>query len=387
MSEFKLNGMNPRKQIAIIGGGIAGLTFARCLSNGHFDIHVFEKKDAFGEIGAAISVFPNALCVMEELGLLQEILNCSGHIKKIFLKTSRGTILSKSEPKGEYPVICIHRADLHKILLHNVEAQLYTNYALKTILHRDNGQVQLNFENGETKIFDAVIGADGIHSVVRQHIINDGKPVFRGYNIWRGVVKTDFDIGYGSETFGKGQRVGIVPIKDGIYGWWATCNEGFMQDDSPENTKDKLKRLFGNWHYPIPELIENTDNILKNSLIDRIPKKGWTMGNATLIGDAAHPTTPNLGQGGCMAMEGAYILSKSIQKYGLTKKAFDRYEDLQFLRSKTIVSESLKLGKMGQLTNPVLIALRNFAFRAMPSSVAMKMVDKFFSYRVTKLDI
>jgi 2-polyprenyl-6-methoxyphenol hydroxylase-like FAD-dependent oxidoreductase len=126
---------------------------------------------------------------------------------------------------------------------------------------------------------------------------------------------------------------------------------------------------------------------LKNSLIDRKPWKGWTIGNVTLLGDAAHPTTPNLGQGGCMAIEGAYILAKSINKYGLTKKTFERYEELQYPRSEKIVKESLKLGKMGQLENPILIYLRNLAFKMMPSNVAMKLIDKYFSYRVTRLEI
>lgn len=379
--------MTEKKKIAIIGGGIAGLTFARCLTTKNYDIHIFEKKEQFGEIGAAISVFPNALCVMDELGLLEEILNNSGQFKKVYLKTDKGTILSKSEPKSDYPVICIHRADLHGILLKNIDVNLYNNYSLKDLSPLEHGQISLSFDNGETREFDAVIGADGVHSVVRKHIINDGEPIFRGYNIWRGVVKTNFDIGYASETFGKGQRVGIVPIKDGVYGWWATCNEEYMQDDNPEDTKDKLNRLFGDWHSPISDLIDNTENILKNSSIDRKPHRGWTKGNVTLIGDAAHPSTPNLGQGGCMAIEGAYILAKSIQKHGLTKKAFDRYEELQYPRSENIVIESLKLGKMGQITNPILIALRNFAFKVMPSSVAMKMIDKYFSYRVTSLEI
>jgi 2-polyprenyl-6-methoxyphenol hydroxylase-like FAD-dependent oxidoreductase len=379
--------MTKKKRIGIIGGGIGGLTFARCLSTVNYEIHIFEKKEQFGEIGAAISVFPNALCVLDGLNLLDNILENSGQFKTVYLKTNKGTILSKSEPKSDYPVICIHRANLHAILLENIDAKLYKNYALKDLSHLESGQISLLFENGESEVFDAVVGADGIHSVVRKHIINDGEPIFRGYNIWRGVVKTNFDIGYGSETFGKGKRVGIVPIKDGVYGWWATCNEEFMQDDKPETSKEKLNRLFADWHYPIAELINNTEHILKNSLMDRKPQKGWTKGNVTLIGDAAHPTTPNLGQGGCMAIEGAYILAKSIEKYGLTKKAFERYEELQYPRSENIVNESLKLGKMGQLTNPILIALRNFAFKIMPSSLAMKMVDKYFSYRVTSLEI
>ncbi len=375
-----------KRKIAIIGGGIAGLTFARCISDA-YETHIFEKKQEFGEVGAAISVFPNALCVMDEIGLLDSILNTSGKFENVYLKTDKGNILSNSTPKSDYPVVCIHRANLHKILLTDINAHLHIDSAVKQLTNLDNGQVEIIFENGKSSVFDAVIGADGIHSVVRKHIINDGDPIFRGYNIWRGVVKTDFDIGYASETYGKGKRVGIVPIKDGVYGWWATYNEGFLKDDEPEGTKQKLKRLFGNWHYPIPELIENTENILKNSLSDRIPHKGWTKGNITLIGDAAHPTTPNLGQGGCMAIEGAYLLAKCINKYGLSSKAYEIYEKYQFPRSKEIISESLKLGKMGQITNPILITLRNFFFKIIPSSVAMKMIDKYFSYRVTELKI
>lgn len=379
--------MTEKKKIAIIGSGIAGLSFARCLTSKDYEIHIFEKKEQYGEIGAAISVFPNALSVMDKLGLLKNIVESSGQFKTVYLKTDTGKILSKSEPKSDYPVICIHRADLHSILLQNIDAKLYKNYALKDLKQLDNGQINLIFKNNSKQIFDAVIGADGIHSTVRKYTINDGDPIFRGYNIWRGVVKTNFDIGYASETYGKGKRVGIVPIKDGIYGWWATCNEEFMQDDQPEGSKEKLNRLFGDWHYPIPELIKNTETILKNSLIDRKPLKGWTNGNVTLLGDAAHPSTPNLGQGGCMAIEGAYILAKSIEKYGLTKKAFDRYEELQFPRSKEIVDESLKLGKMGQLEMPILISIRNLAFKLMPSNLAMKLIDKYFSYRVTEIEI
>lgn len=376
-----------KKKIAIIGGGIAGLTFVRSLNSSTYECTIFEKKEYFGEIGAAISVFPNALNVIDRLGLLGEMLQKSGEIKKIYLKTWKGNILSKTEPNYHYPTLCMHRADLHKILLNGLNAKLYTDHELQSINHLEDGTVLLTFENGNQLQFDAVIGADGIHSKVRKYIMDDGAPIFRGYNIWRGVVKTDFDTGYGSETFGIGQRFGIVPIKNGYYGWWATCNENYMQNDSPETAKEKLLRLFGKWHDPIPELIEKTNDILKNSLVDRTPAKGWTKGNATLIGDAAHPTTPNLGQGGCIAIEGAFILAKSIEKYGLTKKAYDRYEELQFPRAEMINKESLNLGKMGQLTNPALIGLRNFVFKAMPSKLAIKMVDKFFLYKVTDLSI
>ena len=379
--------MAEKKKIAIIGGGIAGLTFALSLKSEEYECHIFEKKESFGEIGAAISVFPNALSVMDELGLYSNILKTAGELKKILIKTSKGTTLGYSEPKGEYPVICIHRADLHRVLLNHTSAKLFENHGLKSIAETHDHKLRLVFENGKSDFFDAVIGADGIHSEVRKYVINDGLPFFRGYNIWRGVVKTNFDIGHGSETLGKGQRVGIVPIKEGVYGWWATCNEEFMQDDEPEGTRVKLKRLFGDWHHPIPSLIEETEVILKNSLSDRIPTKGWSKNNVVLIGDAAHPTTPNLGQGGCTAIEGAYLLSKCIDKYGLTEKAYNRYEELHFDRAKQINLESLRLGKIGQLSNPLAIFLRNLLFYITPSRISVKLLSKYFNRRVTKLKI
>lgn len=379
--------MSRQKRIAIVGGGIAGLTFARCLDDNSYECHIFEKKRTFGEIGAAISVFPNALCIMDAIGLLNPILENSGRIDRVYLKTHKGRILSSSRPNYDYPTVCTHRAALHKVLMDGVNAKLYTDHEVSSFTHRDDGRVRLDFKNGVSDTFDAVIGADGIHSAARQHVIGDGDPIFRGYNIWRGVVKTEFDAGYGSETYGFGQRVGIVPIRDGVYGWWATCNEDYMQDDAPEQTRNKLLRIFGDWHDPIPELIQNTQNILKNSLCDRLPTRGWSNGNVVLIGDAAHPTTPNLGQGGCMAMEGAYLLAKSISKYGLKKAAYVRYEELHFPRAASVVRDSLQLGKIGQISNPIMARLRNLAFKSAPSSMAMKMIDKYFSYKVTEIDI
>jgi 2-polyprenyl-6-methoxyphenol hydroxylase-like FAD-dependent oxidoreductase len=148
-----------------------------------------------------------------------------------------------------------------------------------------------------------------------------------------------------------------------------------------------LQRFFGDWHYPIPELIANTECIIKNSLSDRIPAKGWTKGNITLLGDAAHPTTPNLGQGGCLAIEGAYILAKAIEKYGITKKAFERYEQLQFPRAKSIIKTSLKMGQVGQVENNVAIFFRNLLFKLTPPAISLKVIDKFFSYNVTEIKI
>lgn len=375
------------QEIAIIGGGIAGLTLAICLKTSEYSCHVFEKNAEFKEVGAAISVFPNALRVFQELGFVDELVTAGGELRQVFLKTDRGEVLAQSAPTYDLPTLCMHRADFHTILLKHAGAYLHPNHEVRALTNLPSGQVEIAFTNGTRQVFDAVIGADGIHSRVRQFVIGDGEPLFRGYNIWRGVVDSNFDSGYGSETYGKGKRVGIVPIRKGRYGWWATCNESFMESDEPEGTRAKLQRLFGDWHHPIPELMSKTEHIIKNSLTDRISVRGWTKGNVTLLGDAAHPTTPNLGQGGCIAVEGAYLLAKAIGHYGLTRQAFERYEAVQFPRAKSVVDASLRMGRMGQLENGAAIFFRNLVFKLTPSSVALRMIDQFFSYRVTDRDV
>ncbi len=375
------------KEIAIIGGGIGGLTLAICLKNKGYRCHIYEKNAEFREVGAAISVFPNALRVYQHLGLLDEIVRAGGQVDDVYLKTETGRILSKTKPRYELPTLCMHRTDLHAILLKHAGAMLHPNHQVETMSTPDNGPVEIVFANGTRKMADAVVGADGLHSVVRRHILNDGPPVFRGYSIWRGVCQASIDIGYGSETYGVGKRVGIVPIKAGWFGWWATLNEPFMQTDEPAGSRQKLLAHFGTWHDPIPELIQRTEHLIKNSLTDRVPVRGWSAGMAVLLGDAAHPTTPNLGQGGCMAIEGAYLLAACINKYGLSPAAFARYETLHFPRASRIVNASLKLGEIGQSESRVLGAVRNALFSAMPARLNMKLIDRYFGYDVTSVEI
>ena len=376
------------KKISIIGGGIGGLTAAIALNKSGFTCEVYERSPAFKEVGAAISIWPNALRVFRQLNMLQDVLERSGEIKDAYIKTSKGRILTHTRPAYELPAVCIHRADLLNALLKQLPEQcLHAGHELQEFTSDYNGGVNLKFTNGKNASCDLLIGADGINSVVRQEIIGDGAPVFRGYNIWRGIAELPLDQGYGSETLGRGNRVGIVPIRNGLFGWWATANETLGRPDELEGTVNKLKRIFGNWHYPIPQLFDATPHIIKNSLADRIPTKGWSKGNAVLIGDAAHPTTPNLGQGACMAIEGAFLLSKCLQKYGISKEALQTYEKLHFPRTEEITKSSLLLGQLGQWQNPLATSFRNMFFYLQPEKASLRILDKYFGYDVTQVPV
>ncbi len=376
-------------KIAIVGGGIGGLTTALCLEHfGFKNYQVYEQAEEFKEIGAAISLFPNALNVYKELAIINQLSNKWGEINTAYIKTDAGKTLTKAQPKYDLPLVCIHRADIHSVLLENIpKEKLQSNYKLKELQTKENKST-LHFENGKVIDADIIIGADGINSIVRKDVINDGAPIFRGYNIWRGVTKlNDVPTGYSSETWGEGKRVGIVPIKDNMFGWWVTRNEEEGQTDEPQGTLKKLLENFGEWHQPIPQLFENSSTIIKSKIGDRLPTKGWHKENVVLIGDAAHPTTPNLGQGACMAIEGVYLLAKCMSQFDDYKTAFSKYESLHYKRSSDVVKQSLQNGKLGQLENKVAIKARNTLMKSLPEKLALRMIDKFFNYDVTSIDI
>ena len=371
-------------RIAIIGGGIGGLTTAIALQKLGINCSVYERSSEFKEVGAAISLWPNALRVFQELKILDDVLEKCGEIKEAYIKTSTGKILAHSTPAYDLPAICTHRADLLNALLKQLPSQiLHLEYDLQDF-SQDKDYVRVRFKNGKEIQAKLIIGADGINSLVRKKVIGDGAPMFRGYNIWRGIAALPLNQGYGSETLGRGNRVGIVPIRENLFGWWATANEDLGQGDEPEETQNKLKRIFNDWHFPIPQLFGNSPQIIKNSLVDRKPVRGWSKGNAILMGDAAHPTTPNLGQGACIAIEGAYILSKCLYKYGISAKAFQTYEDIHFPRTKDINKNSLLLGQLGQWENPLATSIRNLLFYLQPEKAELRVLDKYFNYDVTK---
>lgn len=374
-----------RKKIFIAGGGIAGLTLSLFLDPQRYDVVIFEKKSISDEIGAAISVFPNALSVLNEAGIIHEILQNAGEIKHSTLRTWDGKTIVNSNFNSEFPIICMHRKALHQVLTMHSKATIVCD---KEVVDFENNisDVAVYFSDGSSASCDLLVGADGLHSRIRSKIIKDGNPIYRGANVWRGVVKSNFDLGYASETWGINKRVGIVPIKEGYFGWWATIVEPQNTPDEP-STREKLISAFNDWHYPIPDFIEQTETIIKHSIVDRSLASGWNQGRVVLLGDAAHPTTPNLGQGGCLAMEGAFVLSKCLEKYDLSKQALERYETLHFPRAKKIIDGSLRFGKLADLSNPLLVFARNITFKLTPAKLSQRMFGKYFNYRASKLDI
>ena len=373
-------------KITIVGGGIGGLTTALCLEHfGFTNYTVYERASEFKEVGAAISLWPNALRVYKEIGIYNDLKFQWGELETMLLKTNKGVVLSKTTPNYDFPAVCIHRAHLLKVLYNNLDKnKLNTDFELVKIAYFDKPIAM--FKNGKQIESDVIIGADGINSTVRKCLFDDGNPVDRGYTIWRGITELNTEgVSFGSETWGDGARIGLVPIKNNLYGWWATINSDFLTNYTNMRDKDILNTHFGDWHHPIPKIFDKSNKILKGKIGDRKPLKNWYQNSSVLIGDAAHPTTPNLGQGACMAIEGAYKLAYSLNQENNYEEAFSKYEKLHLKRAYGVVKQSLIFGKVGQANGKLLTIIRNSIMTIIPSSLTVKSLDKYFNYDIKQI--
>ncbi len=360
-------GSSGNKQVIVIGGGIGGLAAAIAMQRAGMDVHVYERVHDLAPVGAGISLWKNAIAALERIGLYDAIRGFSVIGPDAGLRRSDGQVLVNAgstalkDRFGEF-VIVIHRAALHRVLLDALDpARVHLGHACVTIEEQAAG-VTATFSNGQTASGDALIGADGLHSAVRAHLHGDRPPDYCGYTAWRGVTTFDHARLKVGETWGRGQRFGQMPMRDGQVYWFATANVPAGQT-SPDGEKAELLRRFRGWHEPIEALVTSTPDaaVLRNDMYDRRPLRTWGRGRITLLGDAAHPMTPNLGQGGCQAIEDAVVLASSLRD--ATGEGIERglrhYEATRIARTSMFVTTSRRIGAIGQLENPVLVSMRN----------------------------
>jgi 2-polyprenyl-6-methoxyphenol hydroxylase-like FAD-dependent oxidoreductase len=356
------------KKLIIAGGGIGGLTAALSLRQAGFDVAVYERAPAFREIGAGMSLWPNATRVLRSLGVLEQVLACGEPVTQFNLYRPSGKLISAIVMTGfQTPALCLHRADLHRALRNQLPEGCLVPAQRVASFEQGPDCVTAKFDGGYEASADGLIAADGIHSAVRAQIHGPGDPIYRGYCIWRGMAPEmpGAERGHISETWGAGRRFGVMPMGRGRVCWYATRNSSPSQSDAPGGRKAEVAALFDDWHGPIPGLIEAThpDDILKNDARDRKPLKKWGDGRVTLLGDAAHPITPNVGQGACMAIEDAACLAKCLLAHPDTASAFRAYEAMRGPRTARVATQARRIGAIGQWENPWVVKGRDLVTR------------------------
>jgi 2-polyprenyl-6-methoxyphenol hydroxylase-like FAD-dependent oxidoreductase len=368
--------MNTIPIFTIIGGGIAGLTTAIALQRLGLNAVVFEAAPLVRPVGAGLVLAANAMQAMQRLNLSRRILAHGRQLDAFAILDEQGHPITRTDSRAiaeRYGThnVTIHRADLHQVLLAQLPPNTVRTGKRAIQLSEQPDGVTIRFDDDTTFRTDYLLVADGIHSPLRQQLLPNSVPRYSGYTCWRAVIDWPGNgLTEATETWGSRGRVGIVPLAgDQVY-WFACVNAPVQDPTMRRQTCRSLSDRFKHYHAPIAGLLACTpdENLLWNDIIDLKPLPRYAFGRTLLLGDAAHATTPNLGQGACQAIEDAVVLADELSKGVVPTVAFAAFERRRLARTHYVTNTSWRIGQMAQATNLVLMTLRNGLLRHLPTS-------------------
>jgi 2-polyprenyl-6-methoxyphenol hydroxylase-like FAD-dependent oxidoreductase len=382
----------------VVGGGIGGLTATIALRRVGVEAVIFERTGEMREIGAGLALAANAIWALGKLGLADAVREIGAPVRGAEIRSWRGAVLSSlpmSELAGRAGAesVAVHRADLQALLLRELGRDVVRLGTEFVGFEQDGGGLRAFFAGDSVgrrweERGDVLVGADGLRSAVRARLLGDGAPRYAGYTAWRAVVRPRrelFPLSAVFEYWGRGTRCLCAHVGEGRVYWAVTKNTREGDKDVPGATKDALLGLLRGWHGPIRQLIEETEEarILRTDIYDREAQgERWGEGSVTLLGDAAHPMTRDLGQGACQAVEDAVVLAECLRKETGVESALRGYEAQRADRVAKIVRGPRRMARVAQLENPLLCALRNSAVRAMPVRLQLRQLDPILGYEV-----
>lgn len=391
--------MKPLKVI-VIGGGIGGLSFARACLDAGLEVEVYEKRTLEQMLSGpgGIQIQKNAMRVYELLGqgfIKKKLYEKGGKILKGGFFNQDFLPLYINSPKfasEEDLGVGILRPALQDILYSALPPESITNQANFTAFEETPNGIEVCFDNGTQTTGDLLVGADGLYSKVRAKVQRKSEiedPIYSGMTCWRGSFTAEdlpLDAEYSwAEVWGCGKRFGFFDVGDGQFAFYGFQNTALGGSDL-EGAKVALRSLFSDYAQPIPSIIESLDEtrIYRDDIMDRLPLgTQWGQGRVTLIGDAAHPVQPNIGQGACMAIEDAYELVQHLSKSDNLEitGSLRQFEKSRSQRVKKVFATSRQIGKLGQTNTVFGCTLRNWLYRLTPTWLGDLQFKWLFDYQ------
>lgn len=365
----------------VAGGGIGGLAAAAGLLRRGWDVTVLEQTAEFSVVGSAISLWPNAFRALDAVGAAVPYgrLGASGG-----LRDWRGRWIVRMDDVSEHTAraTVAHRHDLRTALLERVPEESRLAGVRVTGARVEGARAVVEHDGGELSA-DLLVGADGVNSAVRRALWPDAAARYSGQTAWRLILPRPESMSeIWAETWGPGAVFGMFPMAgDRVYcygtGTVAAGQRG------PDGELPEFRRRFGGWCHPIPEILAAAaeEQVLRNDIYHLPPLPTFVRGPVALLGDAAHAMTPNLGQGGCQALEDAATLSVAVETQPDVATALRRYDELRRPRTRAMARKSLMGRDLSHLTWAPARVARNALLRAVPKSVFVKSMAQPFSWR------
>lgn len=371
--------------IAIIGGGITGLTTALALAKQGIASTVYERAPKLNEVGAGIWLQPNALKVLNYLGLKETILKNSIELDRVDItdsqlhsfKIGENTVQDHEGNK----IVSIHRAKLQQILYEALPPNsVKLGYDFQ-LLNQLSNKVEINFDAGKVEA-DYVFGTDGINSKIRKQLFPQSSLRHSGQTCWRGISNIQLPAelkNLGREAWGNRVRFGFSQISDDAVYWFAVAKAKPFEKDDVSKLKSDLNEKFKDFHQIVNQIINHTpvEKIIRGDILDLRRLSKWHHQNVCILGDAAHATTPNMGQGAGQGIEDAYVLAKLFASDQFIGDTFSKFEYLRRTKVDYVVNNSWRFGKIAHSSFGTF--LMKSIMKLTPESVINRQLEKLYS--------
>ncbi|MGV3041839.1 FAD-dependent monooxygenase [Staphylococcus rostri] len=350
-------------KIGIVGAGIGGLTLAALLREQQHEVHIFEQQAAIKEVGAGIGIGGNVIDKLGDRDLTKGIKNIGHVLQTTRMLDAQGNVLSEVPfDKNTTNLTVLRQTLVDTIASYVTDDMLHFNHEV-TSVEGSETMARLHFREQASQTFDLVVGADGIHSAVRQAVYPKAKVQYQGYTCFRGVVSDLPELGHvADEYWGAKGRFGIVPLLNGGAYWFAAINAKENDLHYKRFNKPYLQAYFNQYPEPVRRVLDQQPEteILHHDIYDMKPLNTFVyQQRVVLLGDAAHATTPNMGQGAGQAMEDAIVLANVIDKYDTLAAALKRYDKLRVKHTAKVIKRSRKIGRIAQKQGRISMSVRN----------------------------